>query len=59
MLTDSERDRLDRHCALLAERLAAGLVRVRLFGSAAPDDERTRDFLEQVAEDEVDVWSSR
>jgi predicted nucleotidyltransferase len=37
MLTDAERECLDRYCALLAERLP-DLVAVRMFGSAARGD---------------------
>jgi predicted nucleotidyltransferase len=37
-LTDTERDCLARYCDLLAERLGARLVDVRMFGSAARGD---------------------
>jgi predicted nucleotidyltransferase len=37
-LTEIERDRLARYCALLSERLGERLVEVRMFGSAARGD---------------------
>jgi hypothetical protein len=62
MLTESERDCLERYCALLARRLP-DLVVVRMLGSAArvdaPESERTREFPAQVESDGVDAWSSR
>jgi predicted nucleotidyltransferase len=59
VLTETERDCLNRYCRLLAERLGRNLVAIRMFGSAARGDMWPAPFLEQVRRDGVDVWSSR
>jgi predicted nucleotidyltransferase len=70
-LTETERDCLDRYCALLSERLGDRLLDVRMFGSAARGDMWragspmhsdvdllvvTSEFLGRIAADVRVVW---